>query len=144
MGMNYYLVEDVTRPCKECGEVGQFSESTHLGKSSLGWAFSIAVPTDDHPDSFFPWLERIVLVLSGRHANIVNELGEELSIAEFLSVVLSPNIRPVGHTQRNYPPPIKAYLDDNDADYCRLTKLLFSRRSIERGRTYQFIRGEFS
>ena len=73
MGTNYYA--ETEPPCKCCGSE---YEKLHIGKSSVGWCFSLA--THDEPEirSMDDWRA----YLSGKR--IVDEYGDYLTLGELL------------------------------------------------------------
>lgn len=76
MGTNYYVTVD--NPCKYCGRGG---ENLHIGKSSIGWCFSLHVIPErglnDLPDWEKFWRGKI----------ITNEYGEKINKKTMLDII---------------------------------------------------------
>lgn len=68
MGTNFYVTEE--EPCDKCGRGG---ELRHIGKSSMGWCFSLRVYPEDDINTLDDWKK----FWAGKH--IEDEYGEELS-----------------------------------------------------------------
>jgi hypothetical protein len=86
MGTNYYLIEDVCEPCAR-------TTSTHIGKSSCGWCFSLHVgrqwePTI--PKSLEEWVER----WSAPGAAIMDEYGYKYTPTEMMDVITNRRCDP--------------------------------------------------
>ena len=81
MGTNYY-VRPKSAPCPTCGHDDEVEE-IHIGKSSIGWVFSLHV-TDDLPD-IGSWLE----FLTQHPNNIFDEYDENISLARMISNIVN-------------------------------------------------------
>lgn len=116
MGTNYYALRGEDTVCSHCLGTGKETVHTHIGKSSGGWTFSFHAARDydlypntwgsDRPEprkieSYFEWLE--YLALPG--IKIINEYGEEVSLADFKDLVESKKDETHNHTlvMRNDP-----------------------------------------
>lgn len=80
MGTNYYLRS------QRCNHCGHLPEDVHLGKSSLGWCFSLHVMPEcdiDSLDSMVKWLVNVI----SDGSMIVDEYGETRSLDEFFNIV---------------------------------------------------------
>lgn len=77
MGTNYYLVKT---SCKGCGRV----EEIHIGKSSVGWCFTLATHNDPHIKSLDDWLE----VFTNPAHSIRDEYGECIHQAGMIRTIL--------------------------------------------------------
>ncbi len=77
MGTNYYLEEVV---CPHCNKA---DKSTHIGKSSFGWCFSLHVYPLDGLATWAAWKERIVF----GEGRIVDEYGTVIMTQDFFDVV---------------------------------------------------------
>jgi hypothetical protein len=77
MGTNYYL-KTRTNVCEHCGRADE--ESLHIGKSSMGWVFSLRFHPDEGIGSLEDWRKRFATP----GAVIEDEYGDTLSPAEML------------------------------------------------------------
>ena len=78
MGTNYYL------HINKCPTCGTPEKILHIGKSSVGWAFSLHVSPDENINDLEDWKELFKL-----HPNsIVNEYGDSISFVFMLSTIL--------------------------------------------------------
>lgn len=80
MGTNYYLRS------QRCGHCGHLPGDVHLGKSSLGWCFSLHVIPEcgvNDLESMIKWLTKSIFDGS----KIVSEYEEQKTLSEFLDVV---------------------------------------------------------
>jgi hypothetical protein len=91
MGTNYYHEREL---CDKCHN----AEREHIGKSSSGWTFSFHAT--DEIRSFADW--KIRLASGGR---IVDEYGDEISLAIFEALVESKKSSPLSHAieERSHP-----------------------------------------
>ena len=80
MGTNYYLKVDPQPACPTCGNAPQ-PETLHIGKSSVGWCFSLRV--FDYVRSLEDWLP---LINDPRNV-IEDEYGRVIPPAEMLSII---------------------------------------------------------
>lgn len=112
MGTNYYLEKD---KCACCGR----SNEIHIGKSSVGWCFSLRIYPDDKIDSLQDWL-----ALFAKHP-IRNEYGDSVSAETMLACI----------TERSHPRGLSRHVF---GDGC------YGRRSRPGDGTYDLIEGEFS
>lgn len=83
MGTNYYLETDICECCYRC------DERLHIGKSSVGWVFSLRI----YPEKRINNLEDWKLNKIANNERIVDEYGREISSKEMLEII----------TNRNYP-----------------------------------------
>ena len=83
MGTNYYATVGGD-PCKTCGHDPDACEY-HIGKSSMGWVFSLHVEPDDpdHPHTWAQWLK----LLEQPGTTIEDEYGAPWTLEEFRSTV---------------------------------------------------------
>ena len=90
MGTNYYVVKNKCECCK------RFDEEYHIGKSSVGWAFSFQGYRWNKLISWSAWKEFL------KYQYIMDEYGEEMKYKEFCGMVeiyKAPGfIRDNGHT----------------------------------------------
>lgn len=89
MGTNYYLRKPLRNVCEHCGRHDE-PEEIHLGKSSLGWCFSLHVYPEkslsDWPE-IQSWIESELLAGSV----IQNEYGDEISLDELRNIIANRN-----------------------------------------------------
>lgn len=86
MGTNYYLHKPLTNVCSHCGRSDP-PQVIHLGKSSLGWCFSLHVDPDDKDRKNWNllcfWLSKEL-----RNGSVIrNEYGEDVSLEGFKEIV---------------------------------------------------------
>lgn len=113
MGTNYYLHKEPA--CESCGRE---HEPLHIGKSSLGWCFSLHVIPEKGINTLEDWRE---LWKSGT-AYILDEYDERVPIEEMEKII----------TQRSHP--IGLYRHPLDGRHC-----------LGHGDgTWDYIAGEFS
>ena len=74
MGTNYYAR---TNMCKCCGRYDEL----HIGKSSIGWTFSLHVYPDIVINSLEDWKELM------EKSTIVDEYGEEITFSKMLDII---------------------------------------------------------
>jgi hypothetical protein len=90
VGTNYYVVKNKCECCK------RFDEEYHIGKSSVGWAFSFQGYKWNKLTSWSAWKEFL------KSQSIVDEYGEEMKYNDFCEMVeiyKAPGfIRDNGHT----------------------------------------------
>jgi len=90
VGTNYYVVKNKCECCK------RFDEEYHIGKSSVGWAFSFQGYRWNKLISWSAWKEFL------KYQYIMDEYGEEMKYKEFCEMVeiyKAPGfIRDNGHT----------------------------------------------
>ena len=77
MGTNYTLLENA---CDKCGR----GEARHIGKSSLGWCFSLHVYPEDGINDLPDWIER----WRKPNTRIVDEYGEDITRDEMAAVIV--------------------------------------------------------
>lgn len=78
MGTNYYLHDNTM-----CSACGRGHEPRHIGKSSIGWCFSLHVIPEDNINSLDDWM-----VLLGRQGSrIVDEYGTEIDSAGMIEII---------------------------------------------------------
>lgn len=78
MGTNYYLSK-----APDCPTCGRNDEPLHIGKSSMGWCFSLHVDADAGINDLEDW--RALWNAGG--ASIKNEYGDAISTDEMLSII---------------------------------------------------------
>lgn len=78
MGTNYYHVKN------ECSHCGRGDERVHIGKSSIGWPFSVHVIPEANIANWQDWYD--LLKIQGR---IVDEYGRDTSLSELNEIVLN-------------------------------------------------------
>ena len=84
MGTNYYLERNV---CSECGRP---HESLHIGKSSVGWCFSLHVIPDRGINDLDDWIQEF----RDHRARIVDEYGSMVGISDMLATIRNRYRRP--------------------------------------------------
>ncbi len=79
MGTNYYLENDVCSCCNRA------KDTMHIGKSSMGWCFSLHVFTEeeDGPTNLEEWIN----MFSAIDTIIKNEYGDTISSTEMVSII---------------------------------------------------------
>lgn len=87
MGTNYYaILEEKEHDCPTCSRPGYMEIIRwHIGKSSLGWCFSLHVgsPNEPHiPRSLTEWKE-----VWSKSLRIVDEYGREITPDDMLRIV---------------------------------------------------------
>lgn len=97
MGTNYYLHVD---PCPACEHP---AERVHIGKSSYGWCFSLAI----HPDRGINDLEDWLPLFESQC--IVDEYGRTVSGEEMVSKITERH-----HPTESDPWDSERYIDDAD------------------------------
>lgn len=80
MGTNYYLGSDGD----VCAACGHEKPRLHIGKSSMGWVFSLHVIPEEGLNSLDDWKAR----WSKPGSKIVNEYGEAVTAEEMLSIIV--------------------------------------------------------
>jgi len=78
MGTNYYLYEKP--PCKECGRP---YEAKHIGKSSVGWCFSLHVMPEEGINDLGDWKK----LWNRKGTEIGDEYGKSLTVSEMLLII---------------------------------------------------------
>lgn len=80
MGTNYYH-EPVPcpHPCAHCNMDG---ESLHIGKSSVGWCFSLHVIPEEGIHNLEDWKRRFA-----KGGRIVNEYGDKVSSVDMVTII---------------------------------------------------------
>ena len=97
MGTNYYY--DLYK-----GSV-ELEEELHIGKSSVGWVFSMHVIPEKNLNSLHEW---VAFILSA-HGNIRNEYGKNIYLGELLRTI----------TERKFDKPLKEVFEP-DGFYCSI------------------------
>jgi hypothetical protein len=82
MGTNYYYETDAGKECPTCHRYDE-GQRLHIGKGSMGWAFSLRVYPDKDLCSLADWC---LLWLSGE-GQIRDEYGEIVSPQEMFTIV---------------------------------------------------------
>lgn len=98
MGTNYYYHESGHRRCPCCK---QQTPNTHIGKSSMGWAFSLRIHPHDGINSLDDWKAQWE-----RGGAIFNEYDDAVTVDEMLRTILE-RTHPRGllhHTPENMGP----------------------------------------
>lgn len=135
MSTNYYLKEAAPQTCKTCGHTPEVKE-LHIGKSSVGWCFSLHVIPEEGINSLADWQKR----WAAEGVRIEDEYGDALSADEMLKCITNRK-RPV---RENFS---KKFLEQNSAiqgpNYLVRSKL--DSRCVGHGAgTYDYIVGDFS
>jgi len=82
MGTNYYLDGAA---CEHCGQSLPDAPRLHIGKSSMGWAFTLHVIPDEGINDLFDWIER----WERPGARIVDEYGRSVTPYEMLKTIVN-------------------------------------------------------
>lgn len=88
MGTNYYLEGGA---CGHCGQPLPDAPRLHIGKSSMGWAFTLHIIPEDGINNLFDWIER----WERPNARIVDEYGRAVTPYDMLKTVVKRH-RPEG------------------------------------------------
>lgn len=80
MGTNYYLKE-APRKCSHCGH--DPSRTLHIGKSSVGWCFSLHVIAEEGLNDLDDWKKKIL----DPENTIIDEYDREVSPKEMLLTI---------------------------------------------------------
>ena len=91
MGTNYYYETYEAPPCKHCGRY-DLHERLHIGKSSMGWVFTMHI----HPNENIHTLDGWVRYMDLNPGTIKCEDNQVLSREELLKVI----------TERSRPEPV--------------------------------------
>ena len=133
MGTNYYLHYKI---CPTCGRYDEL----HIGKSSVGWCFSLHIYPEKDITTFDDW-ER---VFCGRFW----KLGSNVEIWDEYGTFITPDKMIDIITKRGYPtPPEVDWNSENDAipGPNNLLRHKLGRFCIGHGKgTYDYIIGDFS
>src|SRR5699024_8675122 len=76
MGTNYYLERDV---CPKCG---RGDEPIHIGKSSVGWCFALAIYPDDGIHDIADWVPLF------RDGYIKDEYGDSVDSGKMVDIII--------------------------------------------------------
>lgn len=80
MGTNYYYQND----SENCPTCGHGPSPLHIGKSSMGWCFSLHVYPDEGITDLESWID-----LFGKPGSVItNEYGEQISAPEMMQTIL--------------------------------------------------------
>lgn len=79
MGTNYYWTPQVNA-CPECGHTPD--EELHVGKSSMGWCFSLHIHPDHDISNLNDWMTRF------SEGKIRNEYDDTITTIEMMGVIL--------------------------------------------------------
>lgn len=77
MGTNFYVVGEA---CKHCG---RSDPRRHIGKSSVGWVFSLHIYPDEGINTFDDWK----LILLGNIYKIEDEYGNEFDPLQMMKII---------------------------------------------------------
>lgn len=91
MSTNYYIQGDV---CPHCNHR---PDNLHIGKSSIGWMFSLRVYPEQGINNIFDWLPRL------KQDTIVDEYGKTLSFEQMVDIIARrrPHTQNVNPLQRH-------------------------------------------
>ena len=78
MGTNYYQIIDC---CEKCG---RGSEEVHIGKSSMGWPFSVHILPEEGINNWGDWYTRL-----SKGGVIKDEYGGIVALEELNALVIS-------------------------------------------------------
>jgi hypothetical protein len=78
MGTNYYLIY---KTCEHCGQTPQ---RKHIGKSSGGWVFQLAVYPDEGIDGLDNWKR---IFQDHDFERIENEYGDNVTVGDLLRTI---------------------------------------------------------
>lgn len=81
MGTNYYWIKDDTT-CPHCGRRDPDEERVHIGKSSVGWCFSLHVDPSIGIESLDGWTEMF------KTGFIEDEYGNRLSAEDMIKKIV--------------------------------------------------------
>lgn len=82
MGTNYFLH---SQKCPHCGI--ERKDKMHLGKSSVGWCFSLHVYPELELNDWDGILKYIRFCLAEYGYRIENEYGDQISLTDFVKIV---------------------------------------------------------
>lgn len=88
MSTNYYALIKEKCPC-----CGGDNKSIHIGKSSVGWKFHMKSYNSPKLQSLEDW----IAYLASNNTKITNEYGEQITLTDFLRVVISRGENPKSH-----------------------------------------------
>ncbi len=80
MGTNYYMLNG-RPPCPTCGH--DSSEERHIGKSSMGWVFTLHV----YPDENIKTLQDWIVLLCTPGVRIRDEYGKLVELGDLLKTI---------------------------------------------------------
>ncbi len=139
MGTNFYLHE-ASRACQTCGH--DPAERLHIGKSSMGWCFSLHVIPERGINDLVDWLP-----LFHNPANrIVDEYGGAIAADELVERITERQ-RPVVETPFGYPSWAAFHVSNSSAPGPNglVRHRLDGRHCVKHGAgTWDCIAGEFS
>lgn len=115
MGTNYYLASD-----DECPTCHRSSEPLHIGKSSMGWCFSLHVIPESGINSLDDWKPLL------RARSISDEYGRALSANEMLDIITertgrgfaTPQDERMFHAENHSEPGPKGLVRNRIGDSC--------------------------
>jgi hypothetical protein len=81
IGTNYYVETGVKDECPCCRQLKP--QSLHIGKSSIGWAFSLHVDPDNGIYNVANW----VAIWNREGARIVDEYGDEILPSAMFKII---------------------------------------------------------
>ena len=86
MGTNYYWVIEEEIKCFQCHHITERRQNKiHIGKSSVGWCFSLHVYPNKKILDLYDW---IVLEWAKSPGVIEDEYGENISLCEMLRIII--------------------------------------------------------
>lgn len=91
MGTNYYAYNTgIKTTCSCCGHESTM-ERVHIGKSSVGWVFSLHILPKNGINTLADWL----VVLTEIGVTIKDEYDREMSLNEFLPYIVERSGKPI-------------------------------------------------
>lgn len=82
MGTNYYWVIKEHKKCETCGHI-ENEEKKHIGKSSIGWCFSLHVYIEEGINDLAEWIDKWTY----ENGCIKDEYGESVMIGDMLQII---------------------------------------------------------
>jgi len=113
VGTNYYYEHVSSEPCPTCGRGGE-TEQLHIGKSSVGWVFSLRIHPNQGIKTLEDWKARWA-----HGGQIRDEYGEFVSVDEMLNLITQ---RSHSNGLRRHKPdpafPLDCQPGEGTYDYC--------------------------
>ena len=116
MGTNYYLHQKACQCCKKS------QTRIHIGKSSMGWAFSLHISPNAYDDPYVPNFEAWKALILDPENTIFDEYGEQVEAESMLNTI----------TNRSHPKGL--WRHDVDGRHC----------TANGEGTYDYCTGDFS